>query len=129
MLMEKCTTNHGCLIIDARNQSGRIEECVFHYRAKQRPPFRVGSRAFWRFGQKNLQLQNDGAVTDAEREAHERLLKRPRLRSNNNDDGDEDEINIEPSKKRQRGDAPDGEEYFDVLQHAAGTQQLNIHLE
>lgn len=52
-VMEQCTKNYGCVVIDNRCNTGVITDAVFWYRAKPRPPFRCGSERFWRFAKKN----------------------------------------------------------------------------
>lgn len=52
-IMDEATKNYGCVVIDNRCNTGRIEDAVFWYRAKKRPPFRCGSERFWQFAKKN----------------------------------------------------------------------------
>lgn len=46
-MMNMCTQNYGCLVLDNTSRSSRIEDNVFWYRAKQHPKFRIGSRDYW----------------------------------------------------------------------------------
>lgn len=52
-IMDECTKNYGCVVVDNRCNTGNIADAVFWYRAKPRDPFRVGSQRFWRFSRKN----------------------------------------------------------------------------
>ena len=36
------------MVIDNQNHSTEVEDCIYHYRAKERGKFRVGSNKFWR---------------------------------------------------------------------------------
>lgn len=48
-VMDKCTENFECLVLDNTSRSNNLEDCVFWYKAKMRDNFRVGSEHFWRF--------------------------------------------------------------------------------
>ena len=46
-LMDRCTDNYMCLVIHISNQSNKLEDSVFWYRAEDRKPFHVGASQFW----------------------------------------------------------------------------------
>ncbi len=46
-IMDQCTQNYECLVIDNTSQSGKLEDCVFWYKAELHPPFRIGAPEFW----------------------------------------------------------------------------------
>ncbi len=46
-VMNACTENYECLVLDNTSKSNRLEDCVFYYKAPIRKNFRVGSQAFW----------------------------------------------------------------------------------
>lgn len=46
-IMDQCTQNYECLVIDNTSQSSRLEDCVFWYKAELHPPFRIGAPEFW----------------------------------------------------------------------------------
>lgn len=48
-VMDACTNNFECLVLDNTSTSNRIEDCVFWYKADIHPPFRVGSPEFWQY--------------------------------------------------------------------------------
>lgn len=48
-VLTACTENFECLVLDNTSKSNAIEDCVFWYKAKIHPPFRVGSEKFWTF--------------------------------------------------------------------------------
>jgi hypothetical protein len=51
-VLEQCTQNHECLVIDNTSQSNKLEDQVFWYKANAPPDFKIGSPQFW--------LNNDG---------------------------------------------------------------------
>lgn len=48
-VFEQCTNNFEVLVCNNKAISNDVESCVFWWKAKERPPFRVGSRAFWAY--------------------------------------------------------------------------------
>ncbi len=46
-VMDACTENYECLVIDNTSKSNKLNECVYYYKAAIRPPFRIGSSAMW----------------------------------------------------------------------------------
>ena len=46
-VMDQCTENHECLVIDNNAKSNRIEDQVFWYKAESQPPFKLGSAEYW----------------------------------------------------------------------------------
>lgn len=77
-IMDTCTVNYGCVVVDNRCNTGIIEDAIFWYRAKPRPPFRIGSKRFWRFAEKNY-VKPDGRHLDLVQRMKERIgHKRPR---------------------------------------------------
>jgi hypothetical protein len=46
-VLDQCTENYECLVIDNTSKSNKIEDIVFWYRAEERPDFRVGAPLFW----------------------------------------------------------------------------------
>ena len=58
-IMDKCTADYGCLVIDKTTSSNEIEDNIFYYKAKiNKKPFKVGSRALWEFH--NKYYRSDG---------------------------------------------------------------------
>jgi len=46
-VMDQCTENYECLVIDNNVKSNSLEDCIFWYKAESRPDFRLGSREYW----------------------------------------------------------------------------------
>jgi hypothetical protein len=52
-VMNACTENYECLVLDNTSKSNKLEDCVFYYKAPIRRGFRVGSAAMWQYHQQN----------------------------------------------------------------------------
>jgi len=46
-IMDQCTENYECIVIDNNAKSNRIEDQVFWYKAQPHPGFRIGAPEFW----------------------------------------------------------------------------------
>jgi hypothetical protein len=46
-IMDQCTQNYECLVIDNTSQSAKLEDCIFWYKADSHGDFRLGSKEFW----------------------------------------------------------------------------------
>ena len=46
-VMDQCTENYDCLVIDNTTKSNKIEDMVYWYHADQHPAFKLGSPEFW----------------------------------------------------------------------------------
>lgn len=56
-IMEQCTQNFGCMVIDNTATSSRLEDCVSYLKPKRRANFRIGSTAMWRFHNRRYDLE------------------------------------------------------------------------
>lgn len=71
-VMDACTENFECLVIDQTSKSNKIEDCVFWFKAKQRTGFRVGSRVLWKTHQKKYDKSQASAVQNRAQEVSRR---------------------------------------------------------
>ena len=60
-VMDQCTENYECLVINNNCKSNRLEEQVFWYRAEQHDDFRMGAQEFWKL---NSELADSGENDD-----------------------------------------------------------------
>ena len=58
-VMDQCTENYECIVINNNAKSNRIEDQVFWYKADPHPSFRLGSEQLWRYSRQNY----NGSVT------------------------------------------------------------------
>jgi hypothetical protein len=52
-VMDQCTTNYECLVMNNNSQSNRLEDNVFWYKAEMHGDFRIGAPEFWAFSAAN----------------------------------------------------------------------------
>jgi hypothetical protein len=52
-VMNQCTENYECLVIDNSNQSNLLTDQVFWYKADSHPPFKLGAPEFWQYHSQN----------------------------------------------------------------------------
>ena len=52
-VLNQCTENYECLVLNVRSTSNKIEDCVFWYKAKVGRKFRIGSSGLWEHHKRN----------------------------------------------------------------------------
>lgn len=53
-IMDSCTEDYECLVINNNSKSNRLEDCIFFYKADiDSPNFQCGNKSFWKFHDKN----------------------------------------------------------------------------
>tara|TARA_Y100000741_G_scaffold355756_1_gene331591 strand:+ start:91 stop:927 length:837 start_codon:yes stop_codon:yes gene_type:complete len=57
-VMDQCTENYECLVINNNSKSNDLTEQIFWYKAESRKDFRLGSREFWEMS-KDLNSDDD----------------------------------------------------------------------
>jgi hypothetical protein len=74
-VMDKCTANHGCLVMDNTTGSCNIEECIYWYKASPNPPdFQIGSRIFRKLSDKYVKSEEDVMNEEMERKELDRMM-------------------------------------------------------
>lgn len=64
-VMDKCTENHSCIVMDNTTGSCNVEECIFWYKADlELPEFKIGKPVYWK-------LSNDYMKTDEDKQREE----------------------------------------------------------
>jgi hypothetical protein len=56
-IMDQCTRDFGCMVIDNTANGSRLEESVFYFRPKRRENFRIGSAGMWRYHHRRYYLE------------------------------------------------------------------------
>ena len=59
-VMDQCTENYECLVINNNAKSNKLSDQVFWYKATERPDFKIGGDAYWKYGEENFD-QGGGA--------------------------------------------------------------------
>jgi hypothetical protein len=52
-VMDQCTENYECLVIDNNAQSNKLEDQVFWYKATERGEFKIGADDYWKYDRDN----------------------------------------------------------------------------
>ena len=64
-VMDQCTENFECLVINNNSKSNKIEDMVFWYKAEERPNFKLGDPIFWKHHNDNFsEEQNENDLDD-----------------------------------------------------------------
>lgn len=63
-VLNQCTENYECLVLNVRSTSNKIEDCVFWYKAKIGRKFKIGSPALWDHHKRNYNPKH--SLTDEE---------------------------------------------------------------
>lgn len=72
-IMDQCTQNYECLVIDNTSQSSKIEDCVFWYKAEMHSDFRIGKPEFWAHSAQHYKDNEDDDVNRYDPNAARRL--------------------------------------------------------
>ncbi len=59
-VMDQCTQNYECLVINNNTQSNKLEDSVFWYKADMHPDFRIGAQQFWQMSAESYQQEQGG---------------------------------------------------------------------
>lgn len=63
-VMDQCTENYECLVINNSANSNKLEDQVFWYKARNHPPFKLGSPQIWKYHSQNY----NGRIVDGDKE-------------------------------------------------------------
>jgi len=58
-VMDQCTQNYECLVIDNTSQSAKLEDCVYWYKASMHNDFKIGAAEFWQHSLNNQRRDNN----------------------------------------------------------------------
>lgn len=62
-IMDQCTQNYECVVIDNTSQSSKLEDCIYWYKANMHGDFRIGAPEFWQHSA-NYKQQRDNESYD-----------------------------------------------------------------
>jgi hypothetical protein len=63
-VLNQCTENYECLVLDNSSTSSKIEDVVFWYKAKIGRTFKMGSPALWEHHKRNYNKNHDTPPAD-----------------------------------------------------------------
>lgn len=58
-VMDACTENFECLVIDNTSKSNKLEDQVFWYKASEHEPFTIGNRGLWEIHNANVNNEDE----------------------------------------------------------------------
>jgi hypothetical protein len=62
-VMDQCTENYECLVINNNSKSNKLTDQIFWYKAESHPTFKLGSKEFWELS-KNMPDNDEDAPYD-----------------------------------------------------------------
>lgn len=62
-VMDQCTENYECLVINNNAKSNKLQDLIFWYKAESHPNFKLGSKEFWELS-KDIQSDDEDEVYD-----------------------------------------------------------------
>jgi hypothetical protein len=82
-VMDQCTQNYECLVVNNNTQSNKLEDAIFWYKANIHPDFKIGADEFWKmsdqyFREKDAKEEEDGSYDPSQG----RRLKGPEITIN-----------------------------------------------
>jgi len=63
-VMDQCTQNYECLVIDYTTQSNKLEDQIYWYKAEMHPDFRMGPDEIWDYNDANFKEDDDADEED-----------------------------------------------------------------
>ena len=57
-VMDQCTEDYNCLVIDNTTKSNKLEEQIYWYKADETPEFTLGAAKFWQYSNDNYNPDN-----------------------------------------------------------------------
>ncbi len=74
-VMDKCTANHGALVMDNTTGSCNVDECIFWYKAEMNlPKFQFGSKLFHNISQKYVKSEEDRRMEEMEEKEMQEMM-------------------------------------------------------
>jgi hypothetical protein len=73
-IMDACTADYRALILDNSSNSTKINDCIFWYKAKARPPFKIGHSMFYDYARDKKRKKDPAKKSSTQKSVT--LLKR-----------------------------------------------------
>ena len=66
-VMDQCTENYECLVINNNAKSNKLSDQVFWYKAEAKPEFQIGGESYWKYSKENYSKEggSDGGIGGA----------------------------------------------------------------
>lgn len=80
-VMDKCTENHGALVMDNTTGSCNVEDCIFWYKAKyDLPEFKIGKSIYWKLSDDYMKTEEDKRREERDEMEEQRFKDAPKKR-------------------------------------------------
>lgn len=63
-VMDQCTQNHECLVIDNNSTSGKLEDTIFWYKAEIQPDFHICMPEFWKHSEEHFRDKEEENINN-----------------------------------------------------------------
>lgn len=97
-IMDSCTEDYGCIVLDNTCTSRNISDCVFWYRAQKVKPYKVGSPEYWMYHYVNYNSESD---SDSDNE-NAYSGRKNRMKRRSHDDEEELRLALMPKNLQER---------------------------
>ena len=72
-VMDQCTENFECLVINNNAKSNKLDEQVFWYKASDHPPFKIGASSLWIHHKKHYDPSHDSSEDDHKKKGYSKI--------------------------------------------------------
>ena len=73
-VMDQCTENYECLVINNNAKSNKLTDQVFWYKAEPHGPFKIGGAQFWKYSKENYtEEKHEGGGNNYQKKNKERF--------------------------------------------------------
>ncbi len=78
-VMDQCTENYECLVINNNAKSNKLTDQVFWYKADSRPDFRIGADNFWNYSDEHYTNETAAAAGGGITQTHKNPIEVTKL--------------------------------------------------
>ena len=74
-IMDQCTENYECLVINNNSKSNKLQDQIFWYKAEPHPKFKLGSKEFWELS-KDIDSDDDNVAYNpdqSKKKSHQKI--------------------------------------------------------
>ena len=69
-VMDHCTEDYNCLVINNNAKSNKLDDQVFWYKAKSHEKFQIGHKSFWKYADNAIEINHDHDDDFSDRGVH-----------------------------------------------------------
>jgi hypothetical protein len=81
-VMDQCTQNYECLVVNNNTQSNKLEDAIFWYKATIHPDFKIGADEFWKMSEQHFRDKEGKEEDESYDPSQGRRLKGPEIQIN-----------------------------------------------